>query len=105
MTQRLDAGQGRDVFQGQSLGPVWYEGDRLAEEFRLRRRRFRDDAASPDDPAAHRLQPHHLERRRRVEDDQVGRFAFLDAVLFLASSMASYITGHVLNVNGGFYMG
>ncbi len=29
----------------------------------------------------------------------------VDATLFLASSMASYITGHVLNVNGGFYMG
>ncbi len=29
----------------------------------------------------------------------------VDAALFLASSMASYITGHVLNVNGGFYLG
>src|SRR5438477_6798875 len=29
----------------------------------------------------------------------------LDAALFLASPMASYITGNVLNVNGGFYMG
>jgi 3-oxoacyl-[acyl-carrier protein] reductase len=29
----------------------------------------------------------------------------VDAALFLASPMASYITGHVLNVNGGFFMG
>src|SRR5947207_2177803 len=29
----------------------------------------------------------------------------VDAALFLASPMASYITGNVLNVNGGFYMG
>ena len=29
----------------------------------------------------------------------------VNAALFLGSSMASYITGHVLNVNGGFYMG
>jgi 3-oxoacyl-[acyl-carrier protein] reductase len=29
----------------------------------------------------------------------------VDAALFLSSPMASYITGHVLNVNGGFYMG
>ena len=39
----------------------------------------------------------------------LGRFGLaheiVDAALFLASPMASYITGHVLNVNGGFYMG
>ncbi|HSH39967.1 MAG TPA: 3-oxoacyl-ACP reductase family protein [Chthoniobacterales bacterium] len=39
----------------------------------------------------------------------LGRFGkaeeIVDVTLFLASPMASYITGHVLNVNGGFYMG
>ncbi len=29
----------------------------------------------------------------------------VNAILFLASPMASYITGHALNVNGGYYMG
>jgi len=29
----------------------------------------------------------------------------VNAALFFCSPMASYITGHVLNVNGGFYMG
>ena len=29
----------------------------------------------------------------------------VNAIVFLASPMASYITGHVLNVNGGYYMG
>ena len=29
----------------------------------------------------------------------------VDAALFLSSPMASYVTGHVLNVNGGVYMG
>jgi len=32
-------------------------------------------------------------------------YEIVDAALFLASPMASYITGQVLNVNGGFYMG
>src|SRR6266480_14299 len=29
----------------------------------------------------------------------------VNAILFLTSPMASYITGHVLNVNGGYYLG
>ena len=32
-------------------------------------------------------------------------YEIVDAALFLASPLASYITGHVLNVNGGFYIG
>ena len=44
-----------------------------------------------------------------IKQIPLGRFGDVDeivnAALFLASPMASYITGHVLNVNGGFYMG
>jgi 3-oxoacyl-[acyl-carrier protein] reductase len=44
-----------------------------------------------------------------IKQIPLGRFGevneIVDAALFLASPMASYITGHVLNVNGGFYMG
>src|SRR5437868_9307869 len=38
---------------------------------------------------------------RRLGDVQ----EIVNAALFLASPMASYITGHVLNVNGRYYMG
>jgi 3-oxoacyl-[acyl-carrier protein] reductase len=44
-----------------------------------------------------------------IKQIPLGRFGdaenIVDAALFLCSPMASYITGHVLNVNGGFYMG
>ncbi len=44
-----------------------------------------------------------------IKQIPLGRFGdvseIVNAALFLASPMASYITGHVLNVNGGFYMG
>jgi 3-oxoacyl-[acyl-carrier protein] reductase len=44
-----------------------------------------------------------------IKQIPLGRFGDVDeivnAALFLASPMASYVTGHVLNVNGGFYMG
>src|SRR5438874_6210296 len=48
-------------------------------------------------------------RKVFIEATPLHRFGeareIVEPVLFLASPMASYITGHVLNVNGGFYMG
>lgn len=48
-------------------------------------------------------------RKIFIEATPLHRFGegreIVEPVLFLASPMASYITGHVLNVNGGFYMG
>ena len=44
-----------------------------------------------------------------IKQIPLGRLGYaaniVDAALFLCSPMASYITGHVLNVNGGFYLG
>jgi 3-oxoacyl-[acyl-carrier protein] reductase len=47
--------------------------------------------------------------KRFLEQVPLGRFGqvqdVVDAALFLCSPRAGYITGQVLNVNGGFYMG
>ena len=52
----------------------------------------------PDDVTANFIKQIPLGRLGDAEN-------IVDAALFLCSSMASYITGQVLNVNGGFYMG
>jgi 3-oxoacyl-[acyl-carrier protein] reductase len=52
----------------------------------------------PDEVAANFIKQIPLGRLGDAEN-------IVDAALFLCSPMASYITGHVLNVNGGFYMG
>jgi 3-oxoacyl-[acyl-carrier protein] reductase len=52
----------------------------------------------PDEVTANFIKQIPLGRLGEAEE-------LVNAALFLASPMASYITGHVLNVNGGFYMG
>src|SRR5215468_4092769 len=48
-------------------------------------------------------------RQNFIKQIPLGRLGeaheIVDAALFLVSPLASYITGHVLNVNGGFYLG
>jgi len=52
----------------------------------------------PEEVTANFIKQIPLSRLGDVQD-------IVNAALFLASPMASYITGHVLNVNGGYYMG
>ena len=69
------------------------ERHRLAEQRRACGRRLGDDAAAPDHPAPRRMQPQHLERARRVVDDEVGGLALLDPVLVLDAERARAALG------------
>ena len=62
---------------------------------------FMDIGMSKDLPEANRQTLSEAIPLKRFGD---GR-EVVEPALFLASPMASYVTGHVLNVNGGYYMG
>ena len=58
----------------------------------------RECAALPDEQRKHLLEQIPMARLGDVKD-------IANAVAFLASDEASYITGETLHVNGGMYMG
>lgn len=95
LTKSLALELGREGIRLNSILPGWTETERVEE---LMKARGEKNQTSPSD-----------EKRMQVESTALGRMGrpeeFANAAVFLVSPAASYITGVLLNVDGGIIQG
>ena len=95
LTKSLALDLGKEGIRFNSILPGWTETERVEE---LMKARAEKNQTSPSD-----------EKRMQVESTALGRMGrpeeFANAAVFLVSPAASYITGVLLNVDGGIIQG
>ena len=95
LTKSLALELGKEGIRLNSILPGWTETERVEE---LMQARGEKNQTSPSE-----------EKRKQVESTALGRMAnpeeFANAAVFLVSPAASYITGVLLNVDGGIIQG
>jgi len=95
LTKSLALELGKDGIRLNSILPGWTQTERVTE---LMEARAKANGTSVEE-----------ETRRQVEQSALGRIGqpeeFAKAAVFLVSPAASYITGVMLNVDGGIYKG
>jgi 3-oxoacyl-[acyl-carrier protein] reductase len=95
LTKSLALELGKEGIRLNSILPGWTETERVTE---LMNARATANQTSVEE-----------ETRKQVEQSALGRIGqpgeFANAAVFLVSPAASYITGVMLNVDGGMYKG